>query len=495
MSDLDRYQYGYDRNSNRLYKANVVGTAAVGYLDEGYSYDNLNRLTQMQRGNLSSGVITGTPKREMDYTLDPNGNWSAYLTKTNGTTDLNQTRTANTVNEITAIGGTPAWATPPAYDAAGNMTSFPQPTSPTSTFIATYDAWNRMTSINTSGGAVATYQYDGRGRRIVKHTAATSETRHFYYTNTWQDIEERTGTSTSMDKQYVWGVRYIDELVCRDDATPQRLYAMQDANFTLTSICNTSGGVVERYQFDPYGTRAIINGSWGTISTSAYDWVIGHQGLMQDVESGLVYNRARSLLALLGLFVSRDAFFYGDGLNLYEVERSAPLILVDPSGNSYCCCAEDIKITNVKRTHYREESGVAVYGHKFNTEITVSYKDTKDASSNCQLAWMEMTNVPYFSGMKANKWQDMTQNDATKDSFKNWPPTPSTKMPWVDTDEPHIKVGDSRVLRFNIIVYSSEDCCCSKNSVNVTAWQVLDSKDRVISKQQFDTPDPGTWNP
>jgi len=27
--DIDRYQYGYDRNSNRQYKANVVGTAVV----------------------------------------------------------------------------------------------------------------------------------------------------------------------------------------------------------------------------------------------------------------------------------------------------------------------------------------------------------------------------------------------------------------------------------------------------------------------------------
>jgi hypothetical protein len=50
-----------------------VGTAAVGNLDEGYAYDNLNRLTQMQRGTLSGGVITGTPVREMDYTLDPTG--------------------------------------------------------------------------------------------------------------------------------------------------------------------------------------------------------------------------------------------------------------------------------------------------------------------------------------------------------------------------------------------------------------------------------------
>ena len=81
----------------------------------------------MQRGNLSGGVITGTPVREMDYTLDPTGNWPNYQTSTGGTVDLSQTRTSNKVNEITAIGGTPSWATPPAYDAAGNMTSFPQP--------------------------------------------------------------------------------------------------------------------------------------------------------------------------------------------------------------------------------------------------------------------------------------------------------------------------------------------------------------------------------
>jgi RHS repeat-associated protein len=334
MSDVDRYQYGYDPNSNRLYKANVVGTPVVsGGLDEYYSYDNLNRLTVMQRGvlNGTSTGISGTPSREMDYTLDPTGNWSAYLTKTNGTTDLNQTRTANKVNEITAIGGTPAWATPPVYDAAGNMTSFPQPASPASNFIATYDAWNRMTSINTSGGSVATYQYDGRGRRIVKNTAATGETRHFYYTSSWQDIEERTGTSTTMDKQYVWGVRYIDELVCRDDATPQRLYAMQDANFNLTSIANASGGVVERYRFDPYGSRTIMNASWGTITASTCNLSIGHQGLIQDVESGLVYNRVRYLDTAFACWLSRDVA-YLDSINLYESTLSNPVNYLDPSG-------------------------------------------------------------------------------------------------------------------------------------------------------------------
>lgn len=344
MTDLDRYQYVYGFNSNRLSKANTVSAANSVYLDEMYSYDALNRLTLMQRGQLSGGVIASTPVREMDYTLDPTGNWSAYLTKTSGATDLNQTRTSNAVNEVTAItamGGTPGWATPPAYDPAGNMTGFPKPAAPTTGFTTTYDAWNRMTSLsNVSGGsAVATYQYDGRGRRIVKTTP--SETRHFYYTNNWQDIEERTGASTSMDKQYVWGRRYVDELVCRDDAnnlTTPRLYGMHDANFNLTSVCDSSGTVQERYLFDPYGTPTIMNASWGNITSSAYGWVIGHQGLMQDGESGLVYNRRRTLHPILGTFMARDPIGYrARTMNLYQYCFSNAIRFVDPFGLDVDC--------------------------------------------------------------------------------------------------------------------------------------------------------------
>ena len=32
--------------------------------------------------------ITGTPSREEDWTLDPLGNWSGYVQKTSGTTDM-----------------------------------------------------------------------------------------------------------------------------------------------------------------------------------------------------------------------------------------------------------------------------------------------------------------------------------------------------------------------------------------------------------------------
>jgi hypothetical protein len=332
--DIDRYKYGYDQNSNRLWKNNLVGTAAVpAGLDEYYAYDPLNRLTEMQRGVLNSTQtgITGTPSAEQDWTLDPTGNWQNFTTKASGSTTLNQARSANMVNEITNISAStgPTWVTP-VYDAAGNTIRMPQPANPTAGFTALYDAWNRMTRLFTGGGSssssssgsggsgggpsvpVAVYDYDGRNFRIVKNTyvgGVLNEIRDVYFTAGWQDIEERVGGVPQY--QFVWGIRYIDELICRADSSATELYATQDANFNLTSISLISGGVVERYVFDPYGTRAIMNAAWSIIAVSGYAWVVGHQGLMQDVETGLICNRMRYTVSILGILASRDPMSYG----------------------------------------------------------------------------------------------------------------------------------------------------------------------------------------
>jgi RHS repeat-associated protein len=339
-TDIDRYQYGYDQDSNRIWKANVVGTPVVtGGLDEYYTYDTLNRLTEMQRGALNSTKtgITGTPRREMDYTLDPTGNWSTYLTKTSGTTDLNQGRASNRVNEITNItasGGTPAWVTP-AYDAAGNTTTFPQQLDPTLAFTAVYDAWNRMLQVRDGSNIIAEYQYDGTSRRTTKLTYAggvLTETRQFYYANAWREIEQRVGTSTSMDQQHVWGTRYIDELVCRDDATPLQLYATDDANFNITSLVATSGTVQGRFSYDPYGIAQEMTGGW-LPTTDPYAWVDRFSGRPFDLETQIYCYRARHYLRQLGQFASRDPIgFHGSNLNLYEYCASNPIIFTDPTG-------------------------------------------------------------------------------------------------------------------------------------------------------------------
>jgi hypothetical protein len=91
----DRFQYGYDRDSNPLYKNNLVSSvnSELYHADSGSSgdnataYDGLNRLVNFQRGTLSSSGNNGsgldtvaTNQRTQGWTLDQLGNWSSSST-------------------------------------------------------------------------------------------------------------------------------------------------------------------------------------------------------------------------------------------------------------------------------------------------------------------------------------------------------------------------------------------------------------------------------
>jgi hypothetical protein len=47
-------------------------------------------------------------------------------------------------------------------------------------------------------------------------------------------------------------LRYLDDLVLRDSIlyTPSRLYALQDPNWNMSAIIDTTGAVKERYAYD-----------------------------------------------------------------------------------------------------------------------------------------------------------------------------------------------------------------------------------------------------
>ena len=124
---------------------------------------------------------------------------------------------------------------------------------------------------------MGSYLYDGLGRRITKKTYVSgnlNKTRQFFYSNQWQVIEERVDERTNdLERQYVWGIRYVDELIEQDRDTgddgtlDQRHYPLQDANYNVTCLIDTAGDAQERYQYTPYGTRTILDGSFATRST------------------------------------------------------------------------------------------------------------------------------------------------------------------------------------------------------------------------------------
>jgi RHS repeat-associated protein len=353
-ANRDRFAYGYDRASNRLYRDHLVTSGR----DEFYTYDGVQRLATMDRGDLNANkdAISGTPGKEEDWTLDMTGNWSAWLQKTSGSTALNQTRTHNPVNEITDIAASvgTVWADP-VHDRAGNMTTLPKPSSLANSLTCQWDAWHRLAEVKDGATVVARYEYDGRHRRVKAHVDSQSPGSpngidayvHSFYHPAWQELETRRSTSENTGPeslqpqyQYVWSLRYIDAPILRDKNTDtdglcddERIYYLGDANYNITTLVNTGGDALERYVYTPYGVLTIYDATWSNVrSVSSYANAYTYTGRQLDAETGLYYYRHRSYHSQLGRFASRDSIAYEAGINLVAYAANAPGVRIDAFG-------------------------------------------------------------------------------------------------------------------------------------------------------------------
>ncbi|WP_245764674.1 RHS repeat-associated core domain-containing protein [Planctomicrobium piriforme] len=362
-TDLSQVKYGYDRASNRIWRRNPL--APDNDQDWLYSYDGSQRLKEAQRGTLNSGHSSlDTRNFAQCWTLDETGNWQGFKQSDTGSSwTLQQQRTANTANEITSINATTGktWGNP-RYDKNGNMTWIPRPESPQpswATFTpdqwdtftadewagfqsagamtATYDAWNRLVKVTGAEGTLQENGYDARNYRITRKDYADGtldETRQFYYSNEWQVLEERLAGSSTPDRQYVWGIQYVDDLVFRDRSVSstldERLYACQDANWNVTALVDRDGEVTERFEYDPYGKTYVLDPEFEPREESDYGWETTYCGYRWDQRTGLYQVRNRAYSPVTGTWVQRDPAGYLMGANLYQYV--APLVLPDPFG-------------------------------------------------------------------------------------------------------------------------------------------------------------------
>ncbi|HEY9157294.1 RHS repeat-associated core domain-containing protein [Candidatus Binatus sp.] len=305
--------YAWD-NANRL-TGLTQGSTSVSL-----NYDNANRRTSL---TLPNGIVVaytydsdshvkgmawtlaGNPVGDLEYNYDADGR---VIGKTGSfaQTNLPQPVTGNTFNadnEMTAFNGTPL-----NYDANGNLTD-----DGTNTY--TWDARNQLTAM--SGGANASFIYDGFGRRMSKNVAGNTAQFLYDRLNPVQEIQGGTPTANLLT-----GLR-IDERFQRTDpaGTANLLTDILGSTLALT---DSTGAIQTQYAYEPFGNGTSI----GAASTNSYQYT----GREND-GTGLDYYRARYYSPTFQRFIAQDPIGIRSGdLNLYAYVSNSPLNWIDPSG-------------------------------------------------------------------------------------------------------------------------------------------------------------------
>jgi uncharacterized delta-60 repeat protein/RHS repeat-associated protein len=123
-------------------------------------------------------------------------------------------------------------------------------------------------------------------------------------------------------------------------AKSQILYPTYNADYSVTSLTNSSGTVVERYSYDPYGNVTVLNPNGtvrgdGNAAGSFYGSVYLYQGMRFELSIGLYDAMKRQTYdPSLGKFLQQDPKRYVNGPNVYQFVLSNPINHSDPTGLS-----------------------------------------------------------------------------------------------------------------------------------------------------------------
>jgi len=291
------FTYGYDQISRvtSLQRPNGVTTT--------YAYDSLSRLTRLTHAR-------GQALEDFQYTYTADG-LIETIESLAATTQLPADKNAgpaDTANRISQLGPTSY-----SFNELGQTTAKAEAAGTTS---YQWDARGRLIQVNLPNSQTINYSYDAVGRRSSRTAAGNTTT--FLYNGTEVVIDRSTDGSTV---DYLSGPG-IDSVLRQQSTASEALYFTQDHLGSTTALTNSSGGVVERAQYEAFGANQ-------SSSLTRY----GFTGRERDDATGLLYYRARWYDPQQGRFISEDPIgFDGGDTNFYSYVWQNPLNYRDPLG-------------------------------------------------------------------------------------------------------------------------------------------------------------------
>jgi RHS repeat-associated protein len=353
------YSYDSAGNLGRLTFPNNIQTA--------YTYDNLNRLTNL----VATNTATSAAVASFQYTLGPTGN-RASVTEASGRTvswsyDSQYRVTNETISgtAYTDVMGSVGYT----YDAVGNRLSRTSVVAGVTTQSSiSYDSDDRFIDDNynangdvlqsnsttylydfedrltSSNGGEQQFAYDGDGNRVAKVVVGVDGATATTYlidddgpSGFPQGVEERS--VGAVQKAYAYGLGLIS---WRDSSGDSRFYTA-DGSMNVRMLTDGSGHITDTWDYDGFGTVLTRTGS------TANQYLFS--GEYNDADLGFVYLRARWLKKDDGRFRTRDTRDGNIGdpptLNTYGYATQDPINEIDPSGHDATIAEETPKMSGI----------------------------------------------------------------------------------------------------------------------------------------------------
>jgi RHS repeat-associated protein len=338
--------------NNQSFVYDSIGNITQRYdqitgLNEGFGYDDLNRLTAT-----TAQASNGGPLTQVTLTYNAIGN---ILTKSDiGTYAYNSLKAngqvrPHAVSQIMMNGGASVYGTY-AYDANGNMTSGVGRT-------ITWSSWNMVTGmtgtevgkstpVNTTSSIYSVAYNSAHERYKTTLPNGTIVYAISPRVDTGINIEKRIktdGTIEFVNSLYAGKMPFGTVSLAYPGGTgalvTKTRYFHTDHIGSITAITDEAGVVTERRSYDAWGKRRNLNGTSTSNAFVTPDERHGFTGHEEWDELGLINMNGRLYDPAIGRFISADPTVqYADDMqnyNRYSYINNNPLSAVDYSGHGF----------------------------------------------------------------------------------------------------------------------------------------------------------------
>ncbi|MGB0952206.1 MAG: RHS repeat-associated core domain-containing protein [Planctomycetota bacterium] len=203
------------------------------------------------------------------------------------------------------------------------------------TNIFAWDAWGRLATVSQGGAIIRIHTYDAEGRRVKTNDG--SSTRRLVYWGARLAATFVEGSPSNTDIRtygYAGGAdgESFVEISGAGAANGSYALARDSQGSILAMIDRSTGAVVERYRYTPFGGVSIEDASGTGLAASAYGNDRFFMGRVFDATVGIYDLRARWYDPETGSFLAPDPLGAVDSWNMYQYGFGAPASWMDPFG-------------------------------------------------------------------------------------------------------------------------------------------------------------------